>query len=120
MEHDKPHSHTKEMFANLEQVRNSLEILHSATADVSKNESLAARAAAREHEEQRLERAVRLLVSCLPSDRWAAAVHGRYLCGQSAEVVARNMGVSRSSVYGYLSCATTWADDHLEQWESAL
>ena len=110
-------SHTKELFASLEQARNSLEVLRSASTGAPEDENLTERIQRRECEERCLEKTLHSLVSRLPSDRWAAAVHGRYICGQSTEVVARGLGVSRSSVYSYLTCAATWGDGHLELWE---
>ncbi len=71
---------------------------------------MAGRAISKKEEVKRLEGMAVRAVASLPSERWAAAVYGRYVQGHSASVVAREMGVSKSTVYVYLADAIKWLD----------
>ena len=74
-----------------------------------------ARAATRNARAKEIEAMVSRMVDAIPVDRWAVTVELHVVRGMSVTVVAREMGVSRSTVYSYLSRAADWADSNMPQ-----
>lgn len=99
------------LFKALEKARDDARVLDMVTSGMLGDQGpMSGRSASKKGELERLEGMAARAVASLPSERWAAAVYGRYIQGHSASVVAREMGVSKSSVYGYLADAIKWLD----------
>lgn len=100
----------KSLFEELAKTREDAAMLECVSGDA---DMAATRAASKNERVREIETLVSLMVDAIPVDRWAIAVDLHVIHGMSVTVIARKMGVSRSTVYSYLSKAADWVDSNL-------